>query len=297
MRAADLKCLLRALSLYSPFLVPDAVWKKLQISDSLRDTIAKCMASWLGGVSCFCPDLKSVHIENRYRHDKPRLMCLHPHGVVTTSYPLLVGLQAIRERANIPENLVMAPLMRWHPGFYVMNKLIIGMNGVSSEPAAIKKFMKEQKDFMMVTGGFHESTLSAPGTDRVYLKERKGFVKYALQNNYALQPVYVFGETDAWGNPQAFLKQRLMLNNGVFGTKQGLPAAIPIGHWAFPLVPRRVPMKIVVGPPINLPHIINPTQKEIDKAHDRYVRAVQELYYRGRKGTQAEVEKRRLEVW
>ena len=88
--------------------------------------------------------------------------------------------------------------------------------------------MKQQEDFAIIPGGFHESTISSPGTDRVWLKNRKGFVKYALQNGYALQPIYVFGETDAWWNPQSFLKQRLQMNNGIFGTKQGLPAAVPV---------------------------------------------------------------------
>ena len=65
MRAADLKLLIGSLSMYLPLFVPDFVYEKVQLSPAARDRLAKSMAAWLGGVTCLCPDLKSVHPGNK----------------------------------------------------------------------------------------------------------------------------------------------------------------------------------------------------------------------------------------
>lgn len=39
-----------------------------------------------------------------------------------------------------------------------------------------------------------EATITCKDVDRVYIKERKGFVKYALEYGYDLVPAYTFGD-------------------------------------------------------------------------------------------------------
>ncbi|CAM9488198.1 unnamed protein product, partial [Heterosigma akashiwo] len=56
--------------------------------------------------------------------------------------------------------------------------------------------MEKGESFGIIPGGFEEATISKLGAQRVYLKKRKGFVKYALKYGYALVPVYTFGESD-----------------------------------------------------------------------------------------------------
>ena len=41
---------------------------------------------------------------------------------------------------------------------------------------------------------FQEATITCKDVDRVYIKDRKGFVKYALQYGYDLVPSYTFGD-------------------------------------------------------------------------------------------------------
>eukprot|EP00128_Syssomonas_multiformis_P018906 Colp12_sorted_trinity150504_noHs@33055 len=44
------------------------------------------------------------------------------------------------------------------------------------------------------------------------------------------------------------------------------------------LMPKRIPLISVVGAPIDCPKIAEPTQADVDKYHDLYVNALQELY-------------------
>ena len=135
---------------------------------------------------------------------------------------------------------------------------------------------------MMVPGGIQEATLTCAGKERLFLHSRKGFIKYSLQYGYSLTPVYAFGETDAFNNVQGGMDWRLKLNRGIFGMMQGLPTVAPYGWRCFPLVPEpNVKITIVVGPPLQLPHIASPTKEDVELWHQAYEHAVKELYDAG----------------
>jgi len=50
--------------------------------------------------------------------------------------------------------------------------------------------MKKGISFMMYPGGFEEASLTRHTQNRVYIQKRKGFIKYAIQNNYSIHPCY-----------------------------------------------------------------------------------------------------------
>ena len=54
--------------------------------------------------------------------------------------------------------------------------------------------MKEEKNIYFVPGGFECATITKYGEDRVFIKNRKGFIKYALEFGYTVHPMYCFGE-------------------------------------------------------------------------------------------------------
>ncbi len=77
--------------------------------------------------------------------------------------------------------------------------------------------------------GFEEASLHHNAHERMYIRNRKGFIKYCLQYGYTIVPTYVFGERLTFWNPPGFEKLKLRLNNF------GLPAVFPIGQW-YPIV-------------------------------------------------------------
>jgi len=128
--------------------------------------------------------------------------------------------------------------------------------------------------------------------DRIWIKKRKGFLKYALQHGYSLSPAYVFGERATFINLQGFWKFRHWLN------KYGIPGVFPFGKWWCPLLPRDGSLHIVVGRPLHLPKIESPTDSEINEHHLRYIKHVEELFERHKANYYTGINKTApLEIW
>ena len=131
-----------------------------------------------------------------------------------------------------------------------------------------------------------EVALYTRGRERVYLRKRAGFIKYALQHGYLVQPAYTFGECDLYTSLQAGRAVRMWM-------LRALGFVVPIfwgPYWwclgAFFLPRRDVPLHTVVGSPLKLPTIAEPTTEDVALWHGRYVAAITEIFdaYKGRFG-------------
>jgi len=99
-------------------------------------------------------------------------------------------------------------------------------------------------------------------------------VPFPSPNRY---PSYIFGESDTYYNPQGFTKLRIWL------AEFNVPAILPCGRWFFPLLPRRdLGLYHVVGKPLRLPKIENPTDAQLDEYHGQYIVALRELFDRSK---------------
>lgn len=80
--------------------------------------------------------------------------------------------------------------------------------------------MKKKVNLGILPGGFEEATLTTPKESRVFILERKGFIKYSLRYGYKVYPMYIFGENKMYYTVERFEKFRLLLNKlkliGVF---------------------------------------------------------------------------------
>lgn len=136
----------------------------------------------------------------------------------------------------------------------------------------------------IVVGGARESLEAQPGTLRLILKGRKGFVKMALRTGADLVPVIGFGENDLYDqlspktHPLVHRLQMIILR--VF--KFTVPALHGRGvlNYDVGFMPYRRPVNIVVGKPIRVDraHGPQPEQEDIDKLHERYVKEIERLW-------------------
>ena len=78
---------------------------------------------------------------------------------------------------NVP---IISDIMKW-----------FGADKVTKE--VMLKLMRKDENIAFVPGGFEEATCYQYKKNLVYLKERVGFIKYALQYGYKVVPVYSFG--------------------------------------------------------------------------------------------------------
>jgi len=123
----------------------------------------------------------------------------------------------------------------------------------------------------LIPGGFEEATLAERGVDRVYLKKRVGFIKYALQYGYRVHPVYTFGEVDLYHCMSGHYQLRHTVN------KYSIPAVLFFGFLG--LYPRpETKLHTVIGEAIAMPLVPTPTAKDVEKYHGIYTKALVALY-------------------
>ena len=144
--------------------------------------------------------------------------------------------------------------------------------GAATRPV-VKAAMATGESLALLPGGFHEAVICARGAERVYVKRRRGFVKYCLQHGYRICPVYTFGESDCYRTFGALLRPRLWLAD------RNIPAAAMFGNPLCPVLPiAETALHTFVGRPLELPAIAEPTAEDVALWHGRYVAALQALF-------------------
>ena len=89
--------------------------------------------------------------------------------------------------------------------------------------------------------------MTSPNEFRCWIKERKGFIKYAIQYNYAIRPVLITKEHQGFWTLEAFEKLRLYLN------RFKIPGVVFWNKiWGF-ILPISLDITILKGRPVNLP--------------------------------------------
>ncbi|XP_055349919.1 acyl-CoA wax alcohol acyltransferase 1-like [Paramacrobiotus metropolitanus] len=116
---------------------------------------------------------------------------------------------------------------------------------------------------------------------KLVLRTRKGFVKAAIQHGAQLVPVFAFGENDTYD--LAFHRDSLVYRFQRFVQKKilGFCPALVKGRGFFGsigMLPKRIPITVVVGAPIPVDENPNPSHAEIDALHQRYLQELHNLF-------------------
>ncbi|KAM7338939.1 hypothetical protein ACRRTK_002423 [Alexandromys fortis] len=170
----------------------------------------------------------------------------------------------------------------WVPFFrdYVMS------TGACSVSHSSIDFLLTQKGtgnmLVVVVGGLAECKHSTPGSTTLVLKNRHGFVRMALRHGASLIPAYAFGETDLYD-------QHIFTPGGYINRFQNwFQKMVHIYPCAFygrgftknswGLLPYSQPVTTVVGEPLPLPKIENPSREIVVKYHTLYIDALRKLF-------------------
>lgn len=192
------------------------------------------------------------------RPDTPHIFAHLPHAVFPMasflSFPLCgdpgTGVPAPME------GLVATVLMR--VPFY--KHLFAWMGCVPADKPKLMSLLERGTNVGVIVEGvagiFHGAT---PEAERVYLRNRKGFVKAALQAGAPLVPVYHLGASQllSFGGTAA-LSRRLRASVCVYWGTRGLP------------LPRKHDIISLVGHPIPVDRTPDPTQDQVDALHARF---------------------------
>nr|AAI06136.1 Mogat1 protein [Mus musculus]AAK84177.1 diacylglycerol acyltransferase 2-like protein [Mus musculus] len=135
---------------------------------------------------------------------------------------------------------------------------------------------------IIVLGGAKEALEAHPGTFTLCIRQRKGFVKMALTHGASLVPVFSFGENDLYkqiNNPKgSWLRTIQDAMYDSMGVALPLIYARGIFQHYFGIMPYRKLIYTVVGRPIPVQQILNPTSEQIEELHQTYLEELKKLF-------------------
>ncbi|XP_062289357.1 diacylglycerol O-acyltransferase 2-like [Scomber scombrus] len=213
--------------------------------------------------------------------NKNYILGCHPHGIMcaggfacfsTESCGFAEAFPGMRSCMAVLAGLFKIPLFR----DYIM---AAGLYPVS-KPSLTHLLSKSGKGnaVVIVIGGAAESLASSPGVNTVVMKQRKGFVRMALEFGADLVPVYLFGENE--------LFRQVVFSDGSLGRRlqdlfkkiMGFAPCLFVGE-RFGWLPYRFPVTTVVGSPISVPKRVTPTEEEVDHYHKLYMEGLSKLFH------------------
>ena len=230
------------------------------------------------------------------------LLAVHPHGAYCMGYASLFTQDALNHvRWCYAHVLYRSPFFKAFTSFTG--------RPCSAEKRHFLSVLRQREVVAILPGGFEEAAISCTAADRVYLRHRKGWIKYALLHGYAVTPVFTFGERDTYGTLQALAPLRLWLGTfGMVGTLASMLLVFPVGKWWCPILPRTRRLHTVVGAPLRPPATASAnepdgartvTTEQVDEFHAKYVEALVSLYDRHKVNYYGATEGAgaRLEIW
>jgi hypothetical protein len=124
-------------------------------------------------------------------------------------------------------------------------------------------------------GGAREGLYSNPFEDRLDLKRKRGFIRLALEYGVDVVPCYTFNEVDSYRQvPHDAISRLENFIRTAFNKYIGL--TLPFLHNIIPNYV--VPPVTVIGEPLKMPKIQDPSDEEIQRYWLQYVEALMKLY-------------------
>jgi len=258
-------------------------------------------AHYFDGGSSMCFEKKPDCADNE--KPAPTISTLHPHGMLTIGYFLSSGAR-FRAAQDVEDKALKAEYVG-HGGlqFYqnkppyiglvadillntpVLNLFVVKATGcmAAASNKSMKKIMNAGTPFGVLPGGFNEATIHRKGENAIYIRNRKGFIKYCLQYGYRIVAGYFFGECETYHNLlYSHPDNELLMKIKYWLNKNKMPTAFPIGpYWFSPFLPfGDTGIHAVFSANTRCEHIENPTKQQIDECHQWYMNEMSALFDR-----------------
>eukprot|EP00270_Netrium_digitus_P010710 TRINITY_DN3343_c0_g1_i2.p1 TRINITY_DN3343_c0_g1~~TRINITY_DN3343_c0_g1_i2.p1 ORF type:complete len:320 (-),score=44.27 TRINITY_DN3343_c0_g1_i2:158-1066(-) len=199
----------------------------------------------------------------------PYIFAIHPHGRMFYTPSLLVQTHDIWGKKFLPKGDIFAA---GAGGFYAIPMLRNLLYAVGTFPASrgnIVRCLRNKNHLIIVPGGVKEVLLGTGlESDVLYLKERKGIFKIAMEENVGIIPVYCFNEN------QLFKHESPAVLNFWKSVNRHATVGMPFmqGVWNLPL-PYKRDLLTAIGEP-EFPH----ENDTLDDFHGRYILRLQNLF-------------------
>ena len=218
--------------------------------------------------------IKTTELDPRQKY----IIGYHPHGVISCGAFASFATEAAgfsrMFKGIVPHLATLNINFRWP---FVRDFLMaLGMVGV--DKLSFRHVLKKAGNaIVVVIGGAQEVMEAHPGSAKLVLKNRYGFVKEAIRAGAALVPAYAFGENDLFTqikNPPKIAKRFQMAAKKLLGIVPPLIKQI---------VPSPSAINVVVGSPITVTQSSQPSNQYVEFVKMRYQTALKSLYDKNRR--------------
>jgi 1-acyl-sn-glycerol-3-phosphate acyltransferase len=206
---------------------------------------------------------------------------VHPHGILSVAS---WGNFIARNEKALPDDLdyrVLTVSINFKIPFW--REFVMGSGLVDASRSSARYLLKNGISIVLIVGGASEALDSRPKSFDLTLEHRKGFIKMALEHGAFLVPVFSFGETDIFEqiieNPSgSFIRKIQERLKSIFGY------SLPLVWGRLSGLPYRRKITTIIGKPIPVPKLDNPSAKEVDYYHKIYKQSLVEIYekYQGK---------------
>lgn len=219
------------------------------------------------------------------------VVAVHPHGFLPlgTLINMLSEVNQIRDRwlNGVKLRTLAASFCFYIPGY---RDFCLGGGVIDAARYNAKRALSNGCSIALVPGGATEALYAMPGRNTLVLKNRRGFIKLALECGADLVPVYSFGENDCYHQAASvfpWLRKVQSKFQKVFGLS--LPIVTNI-------IPKAVTITTVMGKPIAVKKSANPTDAEVDALLALYIEKITEHFYTHCDTYIADPKNRKLEI-
>jgi 2-acylglycerol O-acyltransferase 2 len=189
------------------------------------------------------------------RAGRPYILGYEPHSVIPF---FMAAFSEYAADASTPPGLAYSRISVSSAGFLVpvMRHLWYWLGCRPVSKPVVKDLLAKGSSVLLCPGGVRECMYMQPGTEVAYLRKRHGFIKLALEHKAPLVPVFAFGQSDLFSYcrpfidfPKGMIPRRFIVK---VARRIGFAPMVAWGVYGTPM-PRRVPLTIVVGRPIEIP--------------------------------------------
>ncbi|OAD56202.1 2-acylglycerol O-acyltransferase 1 [Eufriesea mexicana] len=217
------------------------------------------------------------------------LFCSFPHGILSMGVFGAFSTDVLGCKKLFPGLDFRVVVLDQHFRIPLFREYAYLFSGVSSSAESINHQLSTKppppftgRATVLIVGGASESLECKPGTYRILVKRRKGFVKIALKHGAPLVPVFSFGETDVYDQLYRSEGSLLKRTQHYIRKKIGIAPVILRGRgffqYSFGIIAQRRPITVVVGSPMDLPKIEEPTAEQIDHYHEKFIEHLLALF-------------------
>ena len=210
--------------------------------------------------------------------DRPVIFGYHPHGIIGLGAFVNFGTEANDFSTLFPKQDLRVLTLASNFRGPIWREILLTLGFASVSKRSVESILRKGGSCMIVVGGASEALHSFPGTYDLILKRRFGFIKLALKYGVDLVPVVAFGETDIWDqlpNPPGSLIYTIQKTiQKVMSVSPPIFFGRGIFQYDVGIVPHRRPVTTVVGKPVKVPKVEEPSDEVVRKYHEMYCRAL-----------------------